>query len=228
MKNVLLLLLLLSVCWQGNAQTDLDLTFGASKADYSATVIRATHKINNGLRLGVSYQFSDYRYRFINARPVSDGFAGTASLILVGRLAESDNIRLDGFFNPGFRIVQLPDDDPQEFENYVFEEGSRAITLDPGLLITITASEKLAFHTGINMHMAFQSSLEPIFEQFPSIRIKAGVSYKLAESWALFATGDTGPMSGASGDSEKYFWQLAFGLRYRIGATDASHLHVGF
>ncbi len=228
MKNVLLLLLFIPLTWQLKAQTDLDLTFGASKADYSVTVIRATHKVNDGLRLGASYQFSDYRYRFINARPVSDGFAGTARLILVGRLAESDNIRLDGFLNPGFRIVQLPDDDPQPFENYSFEEAGQAITLDPGLLITIMASEKLAFHTGFNMHMAFQTSPEPLFEQFPSVRIKAGASYRLGNSWALFTSGETGPMSGASGDSEKYFWQIAFGLRYRLGSADASLLHVGF
>jgi len=208
------------------AQTDLDLTFGASKSDYNVTTLRLTRSLNPNLRVGLSYEFSDYRYRFIDARPVSGGFAGTLRLLLVGKLAETGRMRLDGFLKPGYRFIPIDETSEQEF-NYEFQS-SHTITLDPGLIVSLKASEKWIVHTGVNAHMAFQVQPEPLFEQFPSARIILGSSYRLKDKWTAFITTQAGPMSGGSGDTEKFFWMASIGLRYHLGGRDASSGLIGY
>lgn len=201
-------------------QWDLDMTYGSSKADYGFAMLRLSRQVSDRWRVGASYQFSDYRYRFIDARQVSDGFAGTLRLSGVVRLSETGGLRLDGFLHAGHRYIGLGTDAPQVF-NYDFEPG-HALILEPGLVVTLRASEAWNFHSGVNMHMAWQVAPEPLFEQFPSAHLLAGGSYRLKPRWTLFLTSQTGPMSGASGDTEKFFWQAQAGLRYAIGTPTAA------
>ncbi|MEM9984544.1 MAG: hypothetical protein AAF804_05550 [Bacteroidota bacterium] len=208
------------------AQIQTDLLVGSSKADNSFVTLRASGMVSEGIRLGASYQFSNYRYRFVDARPVSDGVAHTLRFILVGRLAESNLLRLDGFLQPGFRLLTIDPSVVQDF-SYDFQAG-QAIILEPGLVVTLKASDRLNFHTGVNTHMAFQTSPEALFEQFPSAQILAGASYRVTERWAVFSSTQTGPMAGAMGDSEKFFWQLALGLRYSLSPLSSSTQIFGF
>ncbi len=226
MKQLLLGVLILLGYRSTFAQIQTDLFFGSSKADQSFVTLRASSMVNEGIRVGVSYQFSNYRYRFVDARPVSDGVAHTFRVLLLGRIAESDLLRLDGFLQPGYRLLNVDPSVEQDF-NYNFQS-AQALILEPGLLVTLKASEKLNFHTGANMHMAWQVAPEALFEQFPSARILAGASYQVSDRWAVFTTTQTGPMSGAMGDSEKFFWQLALGLRYSLSPSPPNSQIFGF
>lgn len=211
---------------QVSAQIDLDIKVGTSKADNSFLTLRATYSLSPQTRIGVSHQFSNYQYRFIDARAVSGGFAGTTRLIFLQQLQRSEKIRLDLFVKPGYRTIGLSDE-PQELENYDFQPGTSLI-IEPGLLVTFNPAEKWSFHSGLNLHTAFQLQPDFLQEQLPSMRLLGGGAYQLSDQWVLFSTLDTGPMSGASGDSEKYFWKAGIGLRYRIGQSQDNLLLIGF
>jgi hypothetical protein len=225
MKSLLFSFLIMGLLSPVFGQLDLDFNAGTSKADFAFSNVRLSGELKAGLRLGASLELANYRYRFIDARPVSDGFAGTLRLLLVGKLAEKGRLRLDGFLKPGYRYLN-PNEANQEFFHDF--QPSHAFILEPGVLVTIKANEKWNFHTGVNMHMAWQLSPEPIFEQFPSSRLLAGSSYRLHDRWALFATSQVGPMSGASGDSEKFFWQMAVGLRVSLNPAIETTRLFGF
>ena len=126
MRYFLLLMLLTVSGIQLHAQIDVDLTVGTSKADNSFATIRATYALSPTTRIGISHQFSNYQYRFVDARAVSGGFAGTTRLIFLQQLQRSEKIRLDLFVKPGYRTISLSDE-PQELENYDFQPGTSLI-----------------------------------------------------------------------------------------------------
>ena len=110
---------------------------------------------------------------------------------------------------------------------HVFES-TTAMTIDPGVIVTFKASEKLTFHTGLNLHTAIQLSPESIFEQFPSSFILAGANYAISDRVSLFTSNMFGPASGAAGDSEKFFWQMRAGIRFSFGDTKGGSLLSNF
>lgn len=228
MKQLIIVLLALLSGQAIIAQSALDFQYGSSKADYNFWTFRATAPILDRWRVGVEMQASDYRYRFIDARPVSGGFAAHVRLVAIAKLADNGKIRLDAFIKPGLRMIQAPDE-AQDFENYTFQD-SRAITIDPGLLVTWKPFERLAFHTGFNSRMVFQTIPEFIPEQLPSGLVLFGSSYALADRWTLFATGNTGSMYGAGGDTEKYNWEFSMGFRFALGKNSnrSENLILGF
>ncbi len=222
----LFLLLLLAPALSVRAQVMIDLTYGGSKSDYLFTTVSLNWQASDTWRFGASIQNSDYRYRFIDARQVSNGYAGTFRLLAAARLAENEVLRLDGYLKPGFRFIAAPDDDPQEFENYEFRNSS-AVVLDPGLLVTLKYWEKLWLHTGVNLHMAAQIRPEAILEQYPSSFLMAGGSYALGRRWTLMAQAMAGPASGAGGDTEKFYWETSIGLRFSLNPDSRFNLLSG-
>jgi hypothetical protein len=225
MKKLLFLLLWIPAV-AVRAQVLVDVTLGTSKSDYSYGTLGVSWQPSDTWRLGASVQNSDYRYRFIDARQVSNGYAGTVRLLAAARIAENENLRFDFFVKPGVRFILAPDE-AQKIENYSFEN-STALVLDPGFLVTLKYWDKLWLHTGVNLHMAAQIRPEFIFEQYPSGYLVAGGSYALGEKWTLMAQGTAGPTVGAGGDTEKFFWQTSIGLRYSLNGNRVSNLLYGF
>lgn len=208
-----------------SAQVDIDLMGGTSKADRSFSAFQATWVGARGFRAGVQVHNGDYQYRFIDARAVNGGNVTETRLILRFPLSVQEKIRLDASLHPGVRWLQAPTE-PQELE-YGFED-AQAFILEPGLTVTFFPTQKLSLHTGFNAHMAWQTSPETIFEQFPSGLLRVGGAYSLTDKWSVFTDLQSGPMSGASGDSEKYGWKLAVGLRFRLGKETRHQLLSGF
>ncbi|MGB3588161.1 MAG: hypothetical protein WBA23_16550 [Tunicatimonas sp.] len=207
------------------AQVSFDLQYGASRQDYSNTTFRLNYQINDTWRIGGEFQGSDYRYRFIDARKIENGFASETRLFVLGRLAENDLIRLDFFAKAGWRSV-VASDETQEV-NYAFEN-SGAVIFDPGLLVTIKASEKFFWHTGVRLPITYQVNPEPLAEQLQSSYIMLGGSYSLGERWALLANGSTGATFGAGGDTEKYMWRIDAGLRFSLFNDAKQNLITGY
>lgn len=211
------------------AQTTIQFGYGTSKADYNFWTLGFSQKLGSKYRVGLEFEASDYRYRFIDARAVSNGFAGTARLLFMGKISENELLRLDFFVKPGLRFMQAPDD-PDDFEyptNYEFEN-SLALTLNPGFIIQIKASDRLNFHTGVNFHTAFQVDPEFIFERFPATAVLGGASWAFKNNWVLFSNNVIGPAAGASGDTEKFFWSASLGVRFSFNMDRSSQLISGY
>lgn len=227
MKRLIFLLLLLVSLLPGKtlAQISFDLLLGASRQDYSNTTFRLNYQLNEVWRIGGEFQGSDYRYRFVDARRMTDGFASETCVFALRRLAENDRIRLDFFTKVGWRSVQASDE-PQEVI-YDFENSS-ALRVDPGLLVTVKASERFFWHTGVRLPITYQLNPEPLGEQLQSNFIMLGGSYTLTERWTLLANGFTGATFGAGGDTEKYMWRADVGLRFSFSGTTKQNLIVGY
>ncbi len=208
------------------AQISFDLQLGTSRRDYSLTTFRVNYQLNDVWRIGGEFQASDYRYRFIDARKIENGFASETRVFALGRLAENNRIRLDFFLKTGWRTVNVSEDEPQQIA-YDFENSS-AILVDPGLLVTLKATENLFFHTGVHLPLAFQIAPEFIGEQLQSNYILFGGSYALSERWVVLAHGFTGATFGANGDAEKYMWQTSVGVRFSLKGKKVNHLIVGY
>ncbi|MEL6633352.1 MAG: hypothetical protein AAFQ83_17930 [Bacteroidota bacterium] len=207
-------------------QWAVDLQGGTSKADTYYGRISATYFATQGLRLGLDYHVGAYQYRFIDARQVEGAAVQIISLQAGIKIAENDFLRLDLMLKPGLRFQQAPPE--SALPNYPFDQNSTAFVFDPGLLVTLKASDKLTFHTGANFHTAVQLDPEPLFEQFPSSFILAGANYVLGDHISLFTSNMFGPASGAAGDSEKFFWQLRAGIRFAFGDTKDAVLLSNF
>lgn len=210
-------------------QASIQFNYGASKADYNFWTLSVSHELGSKIRVGLEFEASDYRYRFIDARAVSNGFAGTGRLLFMGKLAESELLRLDFFVKPGLRFIQAPDD-PEDFDfptNYNFQN-SFALTLDPGFLIQIKALDRLNFHTGMNLHTALQVDPEALLERFPATIVLAGASFAFKDRWVLFSNNMFGPAAGASGDTEKFFWSTSIGVRFSFNMDRLNQLVSGF
>ncbi len=215
------------LAWAANAQVMVDLQTGTSKSDYSFGTLGLSWQATDAWRFGVSLQNSDYRYRFIDARKVSNGYAGTYSLLAAGRIAENDVFRFDFFFKPGIRIMSSPDEDPEKPFLYDFKP-STALVLDPGFLVTMKYWNRLWLHTGINLHTVAQIKPTALLEQYPSSFLMAGASYQAGKHWTILAQAMAGPASGAGGDTEKFFWQTSVGLRYTLKGNTTASLLSGY
>ena len=181
------------------------------------------------VRLGLEVEGADYRYRFIDARAVTNGAAITGRLLLMAQVAENDLLRLDLFLKPGLRLMTAPDD-PEDFEVPPIHEfqDSRALTIDPGSIVTIKASPRWNFHTGFNMHTAFQIAPEALQERLPATILLAGASFSLKDNWVLYSNNQFGPAAGAAGDTEKFFWSTSIGVRFGLKMSRDQLLVSGF
>ncbi|MEL6133190.1 MAG: hypothetical protein AAFR59_07455 [Bacteroidota bacterium] len=207
-------------------QFTLDIHGGTSKADAYYGRISATYFVTPGLRLGLDYHLGAYQYRFIDARQVEGASVQIISLNVGLRIAENDFLRLDLMIKPGIRFQSAPP--TSALPNYIFDETATAFVIDPGLLVTMKASDNFTLHTGVNLHTAVQLSPESIFEQFPSSYILAGANYAFSDKISLFTSNMLGPASGAAGDSEKFFWQVRVGVRFSFGDTQGGNLLANF
>ncbi|MEO1450587.1 MAG: hypothetical protein AAFV07_13745 [Bacteroidota bacterium] len=225
MKKIWITSWLCMSCFFLSAQIDVDVMGGTSKADQFFGSMRASWVGERGFRLGAQLQAGTYRYRFIDARPVEGGAVSEFRFFISLPLAVDDRIRLDAHLHPGIRFMDAPTGE-QEFK-YDFQD-SRAITLDPGLVATFFPAKRWAIHTGISLRMVWQISPEVIFEQFPSGMLRVGGTYALSQKCSVFADVLSGPNSGASGDTEKYGWQVATGVRFRLGKDNRHQLITGF
>ncbi|MEM1000163.1 MAG: hypothetical protein AAGN35_24120 [Bacteroidota bacterium] len=206
------------------AQTWLDLSVATSAADRIQNSLALRHQFSKRFRAGLELQASHPRYRFIEARPIREGYSFAFSLPLRLTIQESKRMRLDLFGRLGGRIQGIIDPDENDQRDSILN--SAAVLVEPGLLITIKASDRLHFLTGITFPILYEVSPGRLLENQTNA-IRAGASYRLGDRSVLFAQALTGPATGASGDSHKYHWGLHAGVRFRLaGERSATELSI--
>ena len=168
------------------------------------------HQLSPLLSIGLQLRNSDVKYRFVNARAIDRGNTIFAGLTLGFRIREREKHRLD--FNLTTSYRRLENEELEELPQ--FTDG---IEIDPNLIFSLKARQRFIFHTGIMLRAATQLGPESISdEQLPSAILLNGLSYRINQSSLTLRT-YVGPMNGAGGDTEKFFWQVSVGYQYTFG-----------
>jgi hypothetical protein len=200
---------------KAEAQSMVDVGFGASTMDRCHTNLAYRYQVNDNLRIGLETQFSSPKYRFVEAKPFEKGYATTISIPLSFKITEQDRIRLDGFVRPGFRFQGIIDPDNNGIEDSLLN--SRAVLFEAGLLVNVKLTEKLNLSSGILLPAAFEIAPTSLFEYMGTPNFTAGLSYLASPKTIVFIKGVTGPAFGASGDTYKYIWSVQAGVRFAFG-----------
>ncbi|MCI4667756.1 MAG: hypothetical protein MRZ79_06310 [Bacteroidia bacterium] len=209
------------ICWLSGSlfgQNLIDLEVGVSKSDQVFGRLSYTFQFKKPVRLGFRLGTGDIQYRFVDARNVDNGTVLSGEILSQFRLSDNGDLSLYGFFNLGLRFIQLNAERPSEITNYAFQN-SQAVTLDPGIVVHIKASETFNVFSGINMHMAIQYDPSVILEQQPSGYLLFGASLKTTKRSLVFVSSKIGSTYGAGGDTEKFFWSLQAGVRFSLNSS---------
>ncbi len=196
------------------SQTIIDLGIGTSQQDQWASQIALRQQLNPKFRAGLELQFSTPRYRFIEAKPITEGYSLILSLPLTYQLYEQDQLQLFGLFKPGFRRQGIIDPDGNDQRDSILN--STALLGELGLLINIIANERLNIQSGVSFPAAFEINPTNLFENLTTL-LHAGLTYRSGERSVLFAKANMGAAFGASGDSHKFLWSTQIGLRFALG-----------
>lgn len=205
---------------KAQAQSLIDVGFGASNMDKFFTNVAYRHQINDNFRFGFEIQYGSPKYRFVEAKPFEKGYAWSLSVPLSFKIAEQDRIRLDGFVRPGFRFQGIIDPDNNGIEDSLLN--SRAVLFEAGLLVNVKLTEKWNLSSGILLPAAFEISPTSLFEYMGTPNFIGGLSYLASPKSIVFLKGITGPAFGANGDTYKYFWSVQAGVRFAFGKNPNS------
>ncbi len=200
-----------------SAQSMIGLTAATSKSDNHMETFWYQQQIFNRFSLGLQIRNSDVKYRFIDAKAIKNGNAFFAGLTLGFKIKEQEDYRLDFNLTTSYRRLKNKGNEqlPQ------FTDG---IEIDPNLLFSLKTGRRIVFHTGIMLRTAVQLNPEAIpDEQLPSAILLNGLSYQLNQS-ALTLRTYAGPMNGAGGDTEKFFWQVSLGYQYTFPGKFSSSI----
>jgi hypothetical protein len=203
------------------AQGLLDLSVGTSIQDEVFTNLAYRLQVNPRLRMGAELQLAAPQYRFIDAKPIREGYASTFSLPITWQLHQNEKIDLHFFFRPGLRFQGIIDPDNNDVRDEILS--STAIMLDPGMIVNVKANERLNFQSGVSFPTFIQVQPSAVFEN-NSTTIHANVAYQVSQRSALFAKTLIGPAVGASGDSQKFVWSAQMGLRLNFGSSGKDNM----
>ena len=206
---LLLLVLFISYC---NTQSYAGLSIATSKNDRHIETLWYQQQLSDRFNAGVQLRYSRILYRFVNARAIEDGTTVFVGAVLGFNLKKSERYRLDFNLTTSYRYLNND-------ENPELPSSTNGLEIDPNFIFGLKLSEKLLFHSGIMLRTAMQFGDEPINdEQQPSTIVLTGVSIdKAAHLFSLRTY--AGPMTGATGDTEKFFWQLSLGYQYKFGSS---------
>jgi hypothetical protein len=202
------------------AQTMIDLSAGTSLMDRFSINAAARYQVGERFRIGAELQYGAPRYRFIEAKPITAGYAAMVSMPLSVRLYQKDRLRLDFYGRAGLRFQGVIDPDENDARDTVLN--STAVMLDPGLIATVRLTEKLDLQSGLTVPVVFQVNPSGLFEALHGPLIYAGLSARVAENRVLFFKSQIGAAFGADGDTYKYTWGLQAGVRFALGSKPVS------
>lgn len=223
MKNILTICvaILTALTFQkAQAQSLIDVGFGASNMDKFFTNVAYRYQVNDNFRIGLETQLASPKYRFVGAKPFEKGYATTISIPLSFKITEQERIRLDGFVRPGLRFQGIIDPDNNGIEDSLFN--SRAVLFEAGLLVNVKLTEKLNLSSGILLPAAFEIAPTSLFEYMGTPNLIGGLSYLASPKSIVFLKGITGPAFGASGDTYKYILSVQAGVRFAFGKNPNS------
>jgi hypothetical protein len=202
------------------AQSMVDLSVGTSHQDNFFTNIAYRYQVSEKFRIGFEAQYGAPKYRFVEAKPIREGYSGTISIPLTLRLYEKEQIRLDFYTKVGMRFQGILDPDKNDKRDSILN--STAFAFEPGLLVTVMVNEKLNFQSGVTFPVLFQTSPSSIFENVYPGMIHLGVNYKSSEKRTVFVKTLFGGATGGDGDTQKFGWSLQAGLRFNFGQKPSS------
>lgn len=195
----------------------LDVTVGTSNMDNFMTNIALRRQVSDRFRIGLEVQYGAPRYRFVEARPIREGYSGMVSLPLSLRLYEKDRIRLDFYSRAGIRFQGVIDPDNNDTQDSTLR--STAFVLDPGLIVTAGLTPKIDLQSGITFPFAFQVAPSTLFEALHAPLVYAGLNFKATENRSFFIKTQFGAAFGADGDTYKFSYTLQGGVRFALGTT---------
>jgi hypothetical protein len=202
------------------AQSMVDISVGTSHQDNFFTNIAYRYQVSEKFRIGFEAQYGAPKYRFVEAKPIREGYSGTISIPLTLRLYEKEQIRLDFYTKVGMRFQGILDPDKNDKRDSILN--STAFAFEPGLLVTVMVNEKLNFQSGITFPVLFQTSPSSIFENVYPGMIHLGVNYMSSEKRTVFVKTLFGGATGGDGDTQKFGWSLQAGLRFNFGQKPSS------
>lgn len=198
------------------AQSTFDISAGSSNSDYFFSTLAYRKQLANSLRIGIEVQAGAVRYRFIEAKPIREGYFTSVSVPMLIRLYERDKVRLDIYFRLGLRFQGVIDPDGNDKRDQKLT--STAFNAEPGLVITIPIHDRLMLHSGVTIPNVFELRPSFLYENNVSA-ILGGLAYQTSRKHVLFLKGLAGPAVGADGDSQKFLWSIQAGIRVPIGQS---------
>jgi hypothetical protein len=205
---------------QVSAQSMLDVSVGTSHQDNFFTNLAYRYQVSDKFRIGFEAQYGAPKYRFVEAKPIREGYSGTVSVPLTLRLYEKEQIRLDFYSKVGMRFQGILDPDKNDKRDSILN--STAFAFEPGLLVTVMLNEKVNFQSGVTFPVLFQTSPSSIFENVYPGMIHLGLNYKSSEKRIVFAKALFGGATGGDGDTQKFGWSLQAGFRFNFGQKPSS------
>jgi len=214
-KRLVFILFLLSGVLHIEAQSHFGFSIATSKNDQHMETIWYQNQISHRFSLGVQLRYSGIRYRFVNARAIENGSTAFIGAVLGFNLRKKEKYRLDFNLTSSYRYLHNDG-------NFELPKTTNGIEIDPNFILGLKISDNIYFHSGAMLRTAMQFGDEPINdEQLPSAIVLNGFSVqKNAHTFSLRTY--VGPMNGATGDTEKFFWQFSLGYQYNLnGSADA-------
>jgi len=211
----------LFLCWMLlgslsiSAQSLIGLDLGTSKSDNLSLRIGYQRELSPVVSAGFQLKAAVLDYRFIDARAVTEGNVLFIGIPLGFNVKSTDTYRVDINLTPSWRILTAT--------NEVASRRGQAIEIDPNLVISMPVGDRMIYHAGVMLRTVFQVNPETLVEQIPSTILLNGFSYKLGENLFSLRT-YVGPMFGAAGDTEKFFWKLSLGFQMPIGESTSDTL----
>lgn len=193
------------------AQSTIGFSLGSSKSDLHTESIWYQRQVNESLYLGAQLRYGQAQYRFIQAKSVTEGSVLSAGVQIDWKLISQNSFRLDVNLSPSLRWFR------SALEHT--PSSSLAVEIDPNLIAGLRLNEQWIFHTGLLMRTVFELNPAPVLnEQLPSSILLNGISFQKQSSLISLKT-YYGPMSGAVGDTEKFFWQVSLGIQRQLGSA---------
>jgi len=217
-KKLLFVFLFLFAGLQIQAQSYLGFSVATSKNDKHTESIWFQNQISERFSAGLQLRYSGIKYRFVNARAIEDGNTIFVGAVLGFKLKQSEKYRLDFNLTSSYRYLKN-DEKPN------LPSTTNGLELDPNFVFGMRLSDNFLFHSGAMFRTAMQFGEEPITdEQLPySAIILNGISYQKNENMVSLKI-HSGPMNGATGDTEKFFWQFSVAYQYNFRFSENASL----
>ncbi len=211
LPTIAFLLLLTSY---SHGQNLIDFSIGSSNADHVLGTVAYRTQISERFRLGIEAQIGSVRYRFIEAKPIREGYSTMISVPVLYKLYETDHIRLDLYSRLGIRFQGVIDPDENDIRDETLS--STALHIEAGLVVSVPLSKKWMLQSGITIPNTFELDPQFLFENNTSA-ITTGFAYNASENKVLILKALAGSSAGADGDSQKFSWSVQVGIRFLIG-----------
>lgn len=217
-KASLMFLLILITSHMIFAQSMIDVSIGTSNQDNILSNLAFRYQFSDKFRIGLEAQFGSPKYRFIDAKPITTGYANMVSIPFTLRIYQREKIRLDFYNKLGLRFKGILDPDENDIRDSILN--STSYVFEPGLLVSVNLAEKLDLQSGFTVPVIYQSKPSAFIENIYPGLLHLGLSFSSSRKSTVFGKTMFGGSTGADGDTQKFGWSLQAGFRLSFGERD--------